>query len=112
MEVESFTDLLDDGPPRRVHARVAVRTPAEGGRDIPSGVHYRPNHNFGGPANRSFYIGQVDVPPGGLIAGRSSDVEVTFLHGPGLDELLVVGRKWRIQEGGKWIASAELLEMP
>jgi|SRR5882672_2321172 len=111
MEAFPFTDVLDDGPPRDVVARVMVRSREHGGRDLRGGVVFRPNHNFEDERNRAFYIGQVEVPPEGIRAGEAGTVRVRFLSGPGLAEFLHVGRHWRIQEGPQWIASAEILEV-
>ena len=82
-----------------------------GGRDLPGGAVFRPNHNFGDDSNRSFYIGQVEVPADGLRAGETRVLTVTFLNGKGLSELLQVGRRWRLQSGPKCIGIAEVLEV-
>lgn len=107
----SFTDLIDQKPARRVLARIDVRSCEKGGRDLRGDVPYRPNHNFGSDDNRCFYVGQVELPLNGLRAGDSCVVHIIFLNGPGLSELLQVGRQWRIQEGPRWVASAEIIEM-
>jgi hypothetical protein len=111
MEAFSYRDLFEPGAPHRVLARVSVRLPAEGGRDIPFGLQFRPNHNFGGEENRAFYIGNVEVPPEGLHPGESRELYVTFLNGGGLGDLLQIGRRWRIQEGPRWVANAEVLAL-
>lgn len=109
MAAFAFTDLMEPGPPHHVLARVFVRALADGGRDIPFGLSYRPNHNFGGEENRAFYIGGVEIPADGLHPGGVCELRVTFLNGGGLSELLQIGRRWRIQEGSRWVASAEVL---
>ncbi|MNT80395.1 hypothetical protein D3C72_2198460 [compost metagenome] len=43
--------------------------------------------------------------------GETRNLEVLFLNGPGLTDLLHVGRRWRIQEGEKLVANAEVLEV-
>jgi elongation factor Tu len=74
---------------------------------------YRPNHNFGGPDDRQFYIGQVQVPEGEVVQlGETRNLGGWFLNGPGLSELLQVGCQWRVQEGKKLVANAEILEVP
>lgn len=47
--------------------------------------------------------------PGESIAVR--DLPTTFLNVRGLADLLQVGRKWRIHEGGKLVATAEVLNL-
>lgn len=106
------TDVL--GPagekPIRVLARVAVLATADGGRKGPFSGPYRPNHNFGGPSDRIFYAGQIEVPGGTWIhPGETHELVITFLNGPGLSDLLQVGRSWRIQEGPKHVATGEVL---
>ena len=111
MEAFGFTDLFDAGPARRVLATVSLHSPDQGGRDISGDVPYRPNHNFGDAEDREFFIGQVDVPPEGLRVGEVRLLEITFMNGPGLSEALQVGRRWRIQHGPKWVATAEIVEV-
>jgi len=112
MELFAFLDLLGDGPSRRVLARLSFLSAEEGGRSWPCWGVYRPNHNFGGPDDRQFYIGQVQVPEGEVVhPGETRNLEVWFLNGPGLAELLQVGRQWRVQEGKNLVANAEILEV-
>lgn len=111
MEDFAFADLLDDRPVRRVRAKISMNSPEDGGRDVPGNLSYRPNHNFGSGGDRYFYIGQMELPPEGLRAGESLVLHVTFLSGPGLENLLHVGRRWRVQEGARFVASAEILEV-
>lgn len=112
MELFAFIDLLEGGPSPRVLARLSFLSAEEGGRSGPCWGGYRPNHNFGGPDDRQFYIGQVQVPEGEVVRpGETRNLEVCFLHGPGLAELLQVGRQWRVQEGKKLVANAEILEV-
>lgn len=112
MELFAFADLVDSGPPIKVLARIAVLSTADGGRSQPFVHPYRPNHNFGPPESREFYIGQIEVPAGIAIhPGETRDLSVTFLSGRGLAEAIQVGREWRIQEGAKLVAMAEVLEI-
>jgi elongation factor Tu len=107
-----FTDVLESAgnEPIRVLARISVIRTEDGGRNGPFTKSYRPNHNFGGPDDRVFFIGQVEVPAGEWIyPGETRDLPITFLNVRGLLELLHVGRTWRIQEGGKLVATAQLL---
>jgi len=112
VEAFAFIDRLEEGPPQRVLARVAFLSKAEGGRGEPCFGPYRPNHNFGGAADREFYIGQLQIPSGeAVLPGETYTLEVLFLNGGGLSEFLQKGRHWRIQEGAKLVARAEVLEV-
>jgi len=112
MEPMSFVDLLDSGEPIQVLAKVSFLSAAQGGRSSPLPTSYRPNHNFGQAESREFYIGQVELPLGiSVNPGESHSLVVTFLSGRGLSGLLKVGRTWRIQEGAKLVATAEVLEI-
>lgn len=112
MEPFAFVDLLEDGPSPRVLARLSFLSTEAGGRSGPCWGVYRPNHNFGGPDDRQFYIGQVQVPEGEVVqSGETRNLEVWFLNGPSLSQLLQVGRQWRVQEGKKLVANAEILEV-
>lgn len=110
----SFTDALDivDNVPIVVKARIAVVPTSEGGRHGPFTKGFRPNHNFGGPDDRLFYIGQIEVAENEWVfPGDSREFLVTFLNVRGLREKLVSGRSWRIQEGPKLIATGTVLEL-
>jgi translation elongation factor EF-Tu-like GTPase len=108
----AFVDRFEEGAPRRVLARISFLSTEEGGRRGPCWGQYRPNHNFGGPDDRQFYIGQVQIPEGDVVRpGETRTLEVLFLNGPGLAECLQAGRRWRVQEGGKLVANAEVLEV-
>jgi len=110
VEPFAFNDLVEPGQPIRILARIAVLTPEEGGKQRPFTKGYRPNHNFGGPEDTDFYIGQIEVPEGTWIRpGEAHDLMVTFMHGPGLSDLLRVGRAWRIQEGSNLVATGHVL---
>jgi elongation factor Tu len=106
-----FDELRAAGEaPVRVLARVKVLSAEEGGRTSPFQAKSRPNHNFGGPENRYFYIGQVEIPEGESVApGETRELMITFLPVIGIVEELKLGRRWRIQEGGKLVAFAEVL---
>jgi len=112
MAAFAFTDVLKPAgdTPIRVLARISVLTTEGGGRKGPFTTGYRPNHNFEGPNDRVFYIGQIEVPEGTWVhLGETHDLVVTFLNVVGLADLLQVGRTWRIQEGPKHIATAKVL---
>jgi translation elongation factor EF-Tu-like GTPase len=113
-EVFSFNDHLEPAgdKPIRVLARIRVRRTEDGGRAKPFTKNFRPNHNFGAVDNRYFFIGQIEVPDGKWIyPGETHDLEITFLNVRGLIENLEVGRQWRIQEGGRYIAAGEVLSL-
>jgi translation elongation factor EF-Tu-like GTPase len=94
----------------RVLARVRVVSTEEGGKQQPFTARYRPNHNFGSSRNRQFFVGQVEVAEGDWVhPGETRDLVITFLNVVELSELLKVGRVWRMQEGSKLVAMAEVL---
>jgi translation elongation factor EF-Tu-like GTPase len=96
--------------PIRVLARLHVLTAAEGGKQGPFRAVYRPNHNFGLPEDRHFFVGQVEVPKGEWVhPGETREFTISFLNVVGLAEQLTEGRRWRIQEGPRLVAMAELL---
>jgi translation elongation factor EF-Tu-like GTPase len=110
MEAFAFVDLLEPGEPIKVLARVSVLSIEDGGPSQPISKSFRPNHNFGEAQDNQFYIGQVEVPESTLVhPGETRELMVTFLNGPGLNELLHQGKTWRIQEGSKLVAQAEVL---
>ena len=77
-------------------------------------VRWRPNHNFGPPDSRDFYIGQVEfeaTASSTIEPGETRKVLVRFIDGPGLRDLLHTGRSWRIQEGPNLIATASVIEV-
>ena len=111
-------ELIFDEPrpagdqPIRVLARLRVLSTEAGGRKVPFTTRYRPNHNFGTPENRHFFIGQVEVPEGEYVyPGETRDLEITFLNVVGLRENLTPGKTWRVQEGFMLVATAEVLEL-
>jgi elongation factor Tu len=114
MHAFRFTDVMEPAgkEPIRVLARITVVPTELGGREGPFTKSYRPNHNFGGADDRVFYIGQVEVPEGVWIhPGETRELPITFLNVRGLAELLQLGRKWRIQEGGKLVATGEVVAL-
>ena len=95
-----------------VEARVALLSEREGGKLRPITARYRPNHNFGGPDNPIMYIGQVEIPQGEWMhPGETRNLQVTFLSEPGLAEKLMPGAKWRLQEGRRFIGTAEVIRL-
>jgi translation elongation factor EF-Tu-like GTPase len=84
----------------------------EGGRKTEAFSGYRPNHNFGEPSGREFYVDQIIFPLNESIKpGQSKKVDIEFLNGPGLMDALRSGKPWRIQEWPKLVATAELIEI-
>jgi translation elongation factor EF-Tu-like GTPase len=114
MDAYRFIDVLEPAgkEPIRVLARISVIPTEQGGRKGPFTTNFRPNHNFGGCDDRIFYIGTVDVlDETWVYPGETRELPVTFLNVRGIAELLKAGRKWRIQEGGRLIADAEVLAL-
>jgi translation elongation factor EF-Tu-like GTPase len=115
-KIFGFTDVIE---PRGegngtvlVQARVHFLSTTEGGKAGSVTGRYRPNHNFGPEENRSFYIGQLQIPEGKWIQpGETIEVEVAFFNVGDIKNLLTSGRRWRIQEGQKLVANAEVLSI-
>jgi len=113
MSAFGYCDLFytDNRPTVHVRAMVAVLSSEEGGYRIANHGRWRPNHNFGLPDGRSFYIGQVTFDASELNPGEKREVLVEFLDGPGLREHLKPGVTWRIQSGPNLFATAKMLEL-
>jgi len=112
MPAYQFTDVIESAgdKPINVRAQISVVKTEDGGRQGPFTHGYRPNHNFGGPDDRVFFIGQIEVGEGKWIhPGEECEAVVRFLNVRGLSELLDVGRVWRIQEGPKLVAKAKVI---
>lgn len=108
----AFNDLINSNKPIKVVAEISFISENEGGRSRPVQAIYRPNHNFGPENHREFYIGQVEIPEDNkLYPGETYILPITFINGPGLSELLSVGRKWRIQEGPRLVARAKIIKV-
>jgi hypothetical protein len=104
-----FGDLMytDGRPGLTVRASLTLLPNLVRGRRTDNIVRWRPNHNFGQPEERSFYVGQVEIDSGDTIEpGETKLALVRFIDGPGLREILVPGRSWRIQEGPNLVATA------
>lgn len=102
------------GPALTVSALLKLLGPDEGGKHQPIYSSYRPNHNFGGPDDLLMYIGQVEVglnDEDKLHPGEQKEVTVRFLNTEGLEQLLTVGRTWRIQEGTKLVGTATVIQV-
>lgn len=113
-QVFVFSDELRPAgdKPIPVSARIHVLSEEEGGRRTPFTAKYRPNHNFGDAGNRNYFIGQVEVPEGEWVyPGETRELTITFFNVIGLAEQLTPGRRWRIQEGARLVATAELLAL-
>jgi translation elongation factor EF-Tu-like GTPase len=114
MEIFAFADYMEPAgdKPIKVLARISVLKTEDGGKLNAFTKNYRPNHNFGTSENRGFFIGQIEVSEGVWIhPGETHNLEITFLNVVGLLEKLQIGKLWRIQEGGKLVAHAQLLSI-
>jgi hypothetical protein len=106
-------DLFDEDQPIKILTKISVLKTKDGGRSGPFITSYPPNHNFGKPDDREFYIGQIEAPSDTWIyPGETHDLVVTFLFAKSLPQLLEIGRLWRIQEGPKLVATAEIISIP
>lgn len=96
----------------RVLANICLLSEAEGGRSTSLNGWYGPNHNFGGAGDREMDTGFIEFPEGVTLSpGGSVDVELTFGIRPGLDQVVVPGRRWRIQEGKRLVGFGTVLAM-
>jgi translation elongation factor EF-Tu-like GTPase len=114
MSVFAFVDLLSHGRHSsvKVRATISMLPPDQGGRTTAIRSGYQPNHNFGDAENRQFYIGQVDLGSREFLnPGDSHEVQIEFLHGPGIEEAVKAGATWRIQEGPKLVAAGTVIEV-
>ena len=94
----------------RVLAKICLLSEAEGGRSTPLNGWYGPNHNFGSVGDREMDTGFIEFPEGVTPSpGACVDVELTFWNRPGLDQVVVPGRRWRIQEGKRLVGFGTVL---
>lgn len=114
-KAERFQDLVSERARYfKVRAKVRFLTAEEGGlrQSFSTEYAFRPNHNFGDAANRSFYMGQFDFLGRELVPlGEELEVKILFVDGRGLEEMLVLGRAWRIQQGSHLIGTGEILSV-
>jgi translation elongation factor EF-Tu-like GTPase len=97
-----------------VSASIRFLSTEEGGRSLPllGGSSYRPNHNFFGPDDRNMCLGYIELPEGHQVApGDTIHTEITLWIYPAVRSEIWVGRHWRIQEGGKLVAVATVLQV-
>lgn len=74
-------------------------------------IRYRPNHNFGAPDNRHFYIGQIHLGEDQwLNPNEPKEATVEFFNVRGLRELLLSRAIWRLQEGTTHVGNAQVIE--
>jgi hypothetical protein len=114
VSVFAFNDLFFTDSRAGIDVRVTITLVPETlrARRSDSTARWRPNHNFGAPEDRSFYIGQIEFdPPGTIEPGQTRDAMVRFIDGPGLREQLLPGRSWRVQEGPTLVATARVVEV-
>jgi translation elongation factor EF-Tu-like GTPase len=97
----------------RIRARIDFLRTEDGGRSTPlaGGTRYRPNHNLFEPENREMAMGEIVAPPGAIIRPGDS-LELEMALGPGCFAVEIVpGRRWRIQEGAKLVATGTVLAL-
>src|SRR5215813_4114064 len=95
----------------KVRAKITLLPREVSNRSLPVRGSYRPNHNFGAADNREMDVGFVEFAKGELLhPGQTIEREITFWSRPGLKEVLVPGRSWRIQEGAQLVGVGTVLE--
>jgi translation elongation factor EF-Tu-like GTPase len=98
----------------RIEARIHFLSTEEGGRRSPlqGGGSYRPNHNFFGPDNREMCVGSIDLAEGEQVApGDTIEKALTLWIFPSVGREIQEGREWRIQEGGKLVATGTIMRV-
>ena len=97
-----------------IRAEIRLLTREEGGRRSPliAGSRYRPNHNFFGADDLDMSVGEIRIPDDRDIhGGETFEATIRLLYWPALDEIIRVGRTWRIQEGHQLVATGRILEI-
>lgn len=81
----------------------------DGGRKNPIYSGYRPNHNFGDETNRSMQMGQVELlSTAELFPGKEAIAKIEFVVHEGFPFPIKEGVKWKLQEGPRVVAHAEM----
>jgi len=104
----SVTERVD------VLARVSLVPTDEGGREQPllGTYSYRPNHNFFEPDNIVMCMGELQISPEEpRFPGEVFECLIRMILHPEIADSMAPGRKWRIQEGRKLVANAEVIEL-
>jgi translation elongation factor EF-Tu-like GTPase len=92
-----------------VEATICLLATELGGRQSPITKGFRPNHNFGDAENKNMFIGQLELNDGDwLYPGETRDLLISFMRSGNLAEKLSIGAKWRLQEGGHLIGTAQV----
>jgi translation elongation factor EF-Tu-like GTPase len=97
-----------------IRACIELIATSDGGRHSPlrGPLSYRPNHNFFGEANREMCIGTIDLSEGQTLApGEAMEVGMVLLAWPALTQAIQVGRRWRMQEGARFVGWGTVLEL-
>jgi len=96
----------------KVRARITLLPSEESSRTLPVRGSYRPNHNFGAADSGDMEVGFIEFAEGeSLHPGETIEREITFWFRPGLNEVLVPGRAWRIQEGTQLVGIGTVLKI-
>ena len=91
-----MTDIPLDSGLLIVEAEIFFLSTEEGGRRTPAKSGYRPNHFFDGVG----YMGAINFENEWLHPGSHDKAHVFFIDVPELRKYLIIGKEWRIQEGG------------
>lgn len=96
----------------RVLAEVRMLATADGGKTCAIRQSYRPNHNFFDTEDAEMTIGFLEIPEGIEVEpGGSITLPISFWAWPGLSEIAVPGREWRIQEGHQVVGIGRVIEV-
>ncbi len=98
-----------------VKAKLYLKPTSEGGRENGITTGYRPNHVFEqviDPQMLKSYIGEIEFQePKIIYPGDDSEVNVSFLMHPSIEQYMQIGQRWSIHEGAKSVGYAEITDI-
>lgn len=96
-----------------VEVQITLLSTEDGGRKGPIFSGYRPNHRFDPESNISgFFIGEIQfTTKNAIYPGESEKVVIIFLKAGGIEEYLIQGTEWLLQEGSKLVGKGKILNI-